>query len=77
MCIKDWENKSYVYLNKAIAVQTNNATSFGACQQDSEAEDLICEDFSDEKYSLTAMNMERFLFPMQQCERKQIICHSC
>lgn len=58
-------------------MQTNDATSCGACQQDPESEDLICEDFSDEKYSLTAMNMERFLFPKQQYERKQIICHSC
>lgn len=71
VCTKDWLNKSYFYLNKGTAMQ------------------LLLEPISkilslkiwfvrpDEKYSPTAMNMERFLFPMQQCERKQIICHSC
>jgi len=44
--------------------------------QDPESTDLICDDFSYEKYSLTAMNMERFLYPIQQYERSQIICHS-
>lgn len=46
-------------------------------RQDPEPEELICDDFSYEKYSLTAMKMERFLFPMQQRERSQIACHSC
>lgn len=75
---KKKKEKSSFYLNKLHnpALQTMQLPSEPA-RRGPESEDLICDDFSNEKYLLSAMNMERFLFPVQQCKSSQIICHSC
>lgn len=69
------KRKSSIYLNQLH--KWTMQLLLKLVRQSPELEDPMSDDFSNAKYSVSAMNMERFLFPVRQCERSQIICHSC
>lgn len=76
LCVPNSDKrKSSIYLNQLH--KRTMQLLLEPVRQSPEPEDLVSDDFSNAKYSVSAMNMERFLFPVQQCERSQIICHSC